>query len=57
MLHMYRLGGDVTYNKTSDSFASRPMRECKTKWRCCPTKKHIIAECSHDIKAILDEDV
>lgn len=55
MLHMYKLAEDTTYDKTTDIFATRRMRECKTKWQWCPTKKHVIADCQHGIKAILDE--
>jgi len=31
------------------------MRACKTKWKYCSTKKHLIAECKHGKRGILDK--
>lgn len=55
MMHYYRVipGAD---DEVFDMFMQTiPMRECITKWRWCPIKKHLIGDCIHGKRGVLDE--
>lgn len=55
MMHYYKIVPGADEEVLDMFMQENPMRECRTKWKYCPTKKHLIAECVHGKRGIFDE--